>query len=80
MKRRRMTVRRLVEMVGEDTALRLMREWGGHDVPTLTGLFAAQLKRNADLRKFVDDHGSTALAAEEFGISERHAKRIANGE
>jgi len=76
---RRLTRRRLVEVLGEDLALDLMRDWGGHQLPTHSDSFVARVARDRVIRRRAERESYDVIAGE-AGLSARQARRIANGE
>jgi hypothetical protein len=69
--------RALIERIGGDAAVALMREWGGHRVPRLAELHVQRERRDAEIRRYVRETRDVEGAAEKFRLSVSRIKAIA---
>lgn len=80
---RRLTARRLGELIGPESAALLMQEWGGHRLPLLPKFHVEHAERDRRIRALVDGGASYRAAAAEvtaagFPCSRSQAERIAS--
>lgn len=77
---RRISRRRLRELIGGEKADALMGMFAGHKIPEPNDADAARAERNQRLRAMLDGGATYREAAAQFGVSERMAKSIAKGD
>lgn len=77
MSRKRVLSRsRLIEIAGTDIAERLIEAFGGHSIPRASDRVRERLERDRLLKAEIG-RLTYRQAAEKYGVSQRHAKRIA---
>jgi hypothetical protein len=70
----RLTIRRLAELVGEDAALRLVREFGGVRLPSREA--ADRLRLYQAMGRALDEGETYTAVAQRFGFCRRQVIRV----
>lgn len=77
--RQRLTIRRLIALLGKEPALLLLDEHGGSRLPRLTAYDRERIERDEQIRRDVDEGETYAAVAERYGLAKTRVIQIASG-